>query len=135
MDSLGGCPNFASLLTLKGAFSLIKEKIGEGNLNKGIKFIQERIISLTSYFLEKLNTTPLSIITPQDIQYRSGIITVEHKKAKRIHRYLNKNNVYTTLKRYPEDSNETLIRFAINYYNNYGDLDSTIKIIKSCKYL
>ncbi|MBD3215968.1 MAG: aminotransferase class V-fold PLP-dependent enzyme [Candidatus Lokiarchaeota archaeon] len=135
MDSLGGCPNFASLLTLKGAFNLIKEKIGEGNLNKGIKLIQERIISLTSYFLEKLNTTPLSIITPQDIQYRSGIITVEHKKAKRIHRYLNKNNVYTTLKRYPEDSNETLIRFAINYYNNYGDLDSTIKIIKSCKYL
>ncbi|TXT63262.1 MAG: Kynureninase [Promethearchaeota archaeon] len=135
MDSLGGCPNFASLLTLKGAFNLIKEKIGGGDLKKGIRLTQERIISLTSYFLEKLITVPLTIITPQEIQYRSGIITVQHKKAKRIHRYLIKNNVYSTLKRYPDDSNETLIRFAINYYNNYEDLEKTIQIINSCKYL
>lgn len=134
MDSLGGCPNFASLLTLKGSFNLIKEKIGDGDINKGINNIQERIYDLTSYFLEKIRDEPLSIITPQEKEYRSGIITVEHSKAKRIHRYLTKNNVYTTLKQYPDEDKDTLIRFAINYYNNYQDLDETARLLHTCKY-
>ncbi|TFF91859.1 MAG: aminotransferase class V-fold PLP-dependent enzyme [Promethearchaeota archaeon] len=134
MDSLGGCPNFASLLTLRGALSLIKEKIGAGDIKLGIKKIQERIISLTSYFLEKLDNTDLKIITPREKEYRSGIITVEHKNAKKIHRYLTKNNVFTTLKQYPKADNETLIRFAINYYNNFQDLEKTINILNSCRY-
>jgi len=135
MDSLGGCPNFASLLTLKGALNLIKEKIGNGNITTGIKHIQERIISLTSYFLDKLEKTSFSIITPKETKFRSGIITAEHKKAKRIHRYLNRKHVYTSLKQYPKADKETLIRFAINYYNTFEDLDQTIELLNSCKYL
>lgn len=135
MDSLGGCPNFASLLTLKGTLNLIKDTIGDGSIQTGIKRIQERIISLTSYFLDKLEKISFSIITPQEVEFRSGIITIEHKKAKWIHQYLNKKHIYTTLKQYPKADKETLIRFAINYYNNFEDLDQTIKLLHSCKYL
>jgi selenocysteine lyase/cysteine desulfurase len=135
MDSLGGCPNFASLLTLKGGFDLIKNKIGDGDIHKGIKRIENRILNLTSQFLEIIHPIDFKIITPEDINYRSGIITVEHKDAKKIHRYLTKNNVFTTLKQYPKSSKETLIRFAINYYNNSDDIQRAADILKSCKYL
>jgi len=135
MDSLGGCPNFASLLTLKGGFDLIKNKIGDGDINKGIKKIENRILNLTSQFLEIIHPFEFKIITPEDINYRSGIITVEHKNAKKIHRYLTKNNVFSTLKQYPKSSRETLIRFAINYYNNSDDIQRAAEILKSCKYL
>lgn len=135
IDSMGGCPNFASLLTLKGAFSIIKQKIGKGDIRLGIRRIQERIISLTSYFFDELEKTKFKIITPKETQYRSGIITIEHQNAKKIHRYLTKNNIHTTLKQYPKIEKETLIRFAINYYNNFKDLEETIRILKSCKHL
>ncbi|TFG00616.1 MAG: aminotransferase class V-fold PLP-dependent enzyme [Promethearchaeota archaeon] len=135
MDSLGGCPNFASLLTLKGGLSLIKQKIGGGNMQSGIKKIQERIINLTSEFLEMINDFNFKIITPEDEKYRSGIITVEHIKAKKIHRYLTKHNIYTTLKTYPKAPKETLIRFAINFYNNSTDIERVKDILNSCQYI
>ncbi|TXT58253.1 MAG: Kynureninase [Promethearchaeota archaeon] len=135
LDSLGGCPNFASLLTLKGGLSLIKDTLGKGNMHAGIIQIQDRIMDLTSQFLEHIQEFSFKIITPTDIECRSGIITLEHPKAKKIHRYLTKNNVYTTLKKYPKDSRNTLIRFAINYYNNSEDIERAISILNSCKYL
>ncbi len=135
MDSLGGCPNFASLLPLKGALNLIKNTIGAGSIQKGIKAIENRIISLTTYFLDKISAFNLKIITPTDEKYRSGIITLEHHNSKKIHRYLTKNNVFTTLKQYPNSLEHILIRFAINYYNNYNDIDQAIRLLNSCKYL
>ncbi len=135
LDTLGGCPNFASLLTLKGGLILVKHKIGNGNLQAGVKEIQKRIINLTSQFLDEIQAFNFNIITPIDVHYRSGIITLEHPNAKKIHRYLTRNNVFTTLKRYPKSSKDTLIRFAINYYNNSNDIERAIKVLKSCRHL
>jgi selenocysteine lyase/cysteine desulfurase len=135
MDSLGGCPNFASLLPLKGGLNLIKDRIGDGNMQLGVKKIQERIISLTSQFLEMIREFNFKIITPVDKEYRSGIITVEHPKARKIQRYLTKNKVYTTLKTYPKTPKETLIRFAINYYNNLRDIERAEDVLESCRYI
>jgi selenocysteine lyase/cysteine desulfurase len=135
MDSFGGCPNFASLLTLKGAFDLIKTKIGGGDIHQGIKRIKNRILNLTSQFFEVIHEFNLKSITPEDIKWRSGIITLEHNDAKKLHRYLTKNNIFTTLKQYPKASKKTLIRFAINYYNNSDDINRVAEVLKSCKYL
>lgn len=135
MDSLGGCPNFASLLTLKGGLTLIKDRIGGGDMQKGVKEIQERIIDLTNRFLKMIQKFNFEIITPQDEHYRSGIITVEHPDAKKIYRYLKKKKIFTTLKNYPKASKETLIRFAINYYNNLGDIERAESVLRSCKYI
>lgn len=130
MDSFGGCPNFAALLALKGGLELINNIIGGGNIRKGVKEIQSRIISLTDQFIQDLQDLNFKIITPLEKEYRSGIITVEHKHAKKIYRGLLKNNIYITLKRYPQISKETLLRFAINYYNNIDDLSKTINVLK-----
>jgi selenocysteine lyase/cysteine desulfurase len=130
MDAFGGCPNFAALLSLKGGLELIKNKIGNGSIQKGIQEIQERIISLTDQFISEIEDLDIKIITPLEREFRSGIITVEHMNAKKIYRKLIKKKVYITLKRYPDNSKETLLRFAINYYNNYDDLDITVKALK-----
>ena len=130
MDSFGGCPNFAALFSLKGGLELIKNIIGKGNIRLGVREIQNRILSLTGQFIQELQDLNFKIITPLEEECRSGIITVEHKNAKKIYRKLIKNNIYITLKRYPQNRKETLLRFAINYYNNIDDLTKTISVLK-----
>ncbi len=130
MDSFGGCPNFAALLSLKGGLELVHNVIGRGSIRTGIKKIQNRVISLTDQFFPEIQNLDFKIITPLEKEYRSGIITVEHQKAKRIYRELVKNKIYVTLKRYPQNTKETLLRFAINYYNNIDDLNKTISVLK-----
>ncbi|MBD3194777.1 MAG: aminotransferase class V-fold PLP-dependent enzyme [Candidatus Lokiarchaeota archaeon] len=135
MDSFGGCPNFASLLSLGGSLDLIKNRIGSGDIKQGISRIQKRIVDLTSFLLEQLQEFNFKILTPTKRIYRSGIITIENKNAKQIHNYLKKNKIFSTLKKYPNSKNETLIRFAINYYNNYKDIEVAIKTLKNCRFL
>lgn len=130
MDTFGGCPNFAALLSLKGSLDLIRSQIGDGNIKKGIETIQERITYLTNLFIEEIKKFDLKIITPLDNECRSGIITIEHKKAKEIYNYFVKNNIYTSLKRYPTAQEETLLRFAFNYYNNEDDIKRVSKILR-----
>jgi selenocysteine lyase/cysteine desulfurase len=133
MDTFGGCPNFAALLSLKGSLDLIKIQIGNGNIKTGIKRIQERIIHLTNIFVEEIKEFDLKIITPLDTEFRSGIITIEHDKAEEVYNSLIKNNIYVTLKRYPNLQRDNLLRFAFNYYNNEDDIKKVIKILKTLK--
>jgi len=130
MDALGGCPNFAALLSLKGGLDLIKNNIGNGNIKDGVKKIQERIILLTDKFLDKIKNLNYRIITPLEIEFRSGIITLEHEKAEEIYEHLVKNNIYVTLKKDLNTSKNTLLRFAFNYYNNFEDITKTISQLR-----
>ncbi|MFW9938442.1 MAG: aminotransferase class V-fold PLP-dependent enzyme [Candidatus Thorarchaeota archaeon] len=131
MDTLGGCPNFGALLSLKGSLDLIKSEIGDGDIKKGIQRIQERIIWLTSEFIERIINLNYKIITPLELEFRSGIITIEHSKAEQIHNLLVKKNIYPTLKMYPRSEKHTLLRFAFNYYNNFEDIEKVISGLKS----
>jgi len=129
MDCLGGTPNFPALLTLKGGLNLIEE-IGSGDLQKGIKSISERIFWLTSEFLNEIKKLNFKIITPMELQHRSGIITLEHNKAEAIFNELLKNNIYISLRNNPESLEKTFLRFSFNYYNNFEDISKTISILK-----
>jgi len=130
MDAFGGCPNFAALLSLKGGLDLIKNKIGNGNIQNGVKKIQERIILLTTKFLDEIKNLSYRIITPLEIEFRSGIITLEHENAEIIYEHLVKNNIYVTLKKYPHFSRSTLLRFAFNYYNNFEDITKAVNQLR-----
>jgi selenocysteine lyase/cysteine desulfurase len=134
MDSLGGCPNFAALLSLKGSLDLIKSEIGNGNIQIGVQKIQERIIWLTSKFVREVKDLNFKIITPLELEYRSGIITLEHSKAEEIHKILINNKIFPTLKKYPNSRRHTLLRFSFNYYNNLRDINKVIKVLKSLSF-
>jgi len=131
MDALGGCPNFAALLSLKGGLDLIRNKIGDGDIKKGVKLIQERIIQLTSEFIERIKELHFKIISPLEIKFRSGIITIEHENAEKIYHYLIDHNIYVTLKKYINSPKNTLLRFAFNYYNNLKDINRVIKVLST----
>jgi len=133
MDTFGGCPNYGALLALKGSFDLIKERIGLGNIKKGIINIQERILWLTELFLKKIKEFDLKIITPLEPEFRSGIITIEHENAEKIYDLFIKNNIFTTLKKYPSAIKNTLLRFSFNYYNNEKDIDKVVKVLRTIK--
>ena len=133
MDSFGGCPNFAALLPLMGGLELIKNKIGQGNIKTGITRIEERIKDLTSEFLKEIQDYNFDLITPTELDYRSGIITIKTNLAERIHGHLLQNKIYTSLKKYPKEDKNTLIRFAFNFYNNYYDIEQVAKSLNGFK--
>ncbi|MGV9203447.1 MAG: aminotransferase class V-fold PLP-dependent enzyme [Promethearchaeia archaeon] len=131
MDSFGGCPNFPALLAFKGGLKLLKDIIGKGNINTAVSHIQDRIIMLSTKLVEGLKECQLNlkIITPQELDCRSGIITVEFAQAEKLYEYLVENNTYVTLKQYPKAKNKTLLRFAINYYNNETDIEKALVLL------
>lgn len=129
MDCLGGTPHFPALLTLKGGLNLIEE-IGAGNLQKGLKRISKRILWLTSEFLNEIKKLNFKIITPIELENRSGIITLEHDRAEDIFKELLKNNIHISLRNNPKSLEKTFLRFSFNYYNNFEDILKTIAILK-----
>ncbi|MFX1496344.1 MAG: aminotransferase class V-fold PLP-dependent enzyme [Promethearchaeota archaeon] len=130
MDAFGGCSNIPALLSFTGSLDLIKYQIGKGKIKDGIKRIQERIIHLTDIFLEEIKAYNIKIITPLETEFRSGIITLEHQKAEKIYNDLVKNQIYITLKRYPNVPEQTLLRFAFHYYNNENDIKRVMKVFR-----
>lgn len=132
MDGLGGTPNFPAFSALNGGLNLIKE-IGNGNIQMAVQEISNRIYALTSHFIEEASKLNLEIITPTDMKYRSGIITIESNQAERIYNKLLADNIYISLRNYPHLSDKTLLRFSFNYYNNFDDIERTISILKQTK--
>ncbi|MFW9950833.1 MAG: aminotransferase class V-fold PLP-dependent enzyme [Candidatus Thorarchaeota archaeon] len=131
MDGFGGCLNFGALLALKGSFELISEVIGEGDINRGVKRIQDRILWLTDEFIMLVEALNLKIITPRKKSNRSGIITIEHDQTTEIYKTFTKNKIYITPKRFPENTKDTMLRFAFNYYNNIKDINRVEKLLKA----
>ncbi|MFO8020440.1 MAG: aminotransferase class V-fold PLP-dependent enzyme [Promethearchaeia archaeon] len=135
MDGLGGCPNFPALLAFKGGLELLNDVIGDGDINVAVRHIQERVLNLASMLLQGLKKCQLNlkIITPPGSKWRSGIITVEYEYAENLYDYLVQNNIYVTLKRYPKLEKSTLLRFAVNYYNNRTDIEKALNVLNSFK--
>lgn len=129
MDCLGGTPHFPALFTLKGGLNLIEE-IGSGDLQKGLKRISKRILWLTSEFLNEIKKLNYKIITPIELENRSGIITLEHNRAEDIFKELLKNDIHISLRNKTKSLEKTLLRFSFNYYNNFEDIAKTISILK-----
>ena len=129
MDCLGGTPHFPALFTLKGGLNLIEE-IGSGDLQEGLRRISKRILWLTSEFLNEIKKLNYKIVTPIELEYRSGIITLEHNRAEDIFKELLKNNIHISLRNNPKSLEKTFLRFSFNYYNNFEDISKSISILK-----
>ena len=129
IEGLGGTPNFPALLALKGGLTLIK-KINDGKMQTGVKRINERIIALTSEFVSQIQNLKYNIITPLNLNNRSGIITIEDKKAESVYYKLLSKNILISLRNYPKSPEKNLLRFAFNYYNNFEDIEKVINVLK-----
>ncbi len=91
--------------------------------NIGIKSIEERIFYLTDYLVDKLQSFNLSISTPLEKQYRSGIIVFRTNKADEIVKKLAEKRILVS----PRGEG---IRVSPHFYNNEADIDALIKNLK-----
>jgi selenocysteine lyase/cysteine desulfurase len=131
-DALGGVPHFPQIFALKGSLDLL-EKIGEGNLKEGVKRVKERILSLSDYLVECLESINLNIVSSLEKKYRSGIMTIDTPKAKRITQELEKRGILVSCRRNPKTGKWTFLRISINFYNNTNDIEIFLKELEKMR--
>jgi cysteine desulfurase / selenocysteine lyase len=104
-----GSPHFSNILSLKAAIEYISRI--------GITQIERRILSLTSYLVEKLHELNLEIISPlKEEKWRSGIIVFKMHNADEIVRKLEKKRIIVSAR-------GGGIRISPHLYNNEEDID------------
>ncbi len=126
MDSFGGSPNFPGIFALGGSLSLIR-RIGDGDLGSGIAKISDRICELSGYAFDILRDLRLNIVTPIEKDHRSGIVTIDLSNAKEVDRKLEDRGILVSCRYNPETGKQSFLRIAVNFYNNFDDLDALRK--------
>ncbi len=112
-----GSPHFSNILSLKAAIEYLS-KIGITN-------IERRILSLTSYLVEKLHELDLDIISPlEEEKMRSGIIVFKMPDALEIVRKLEEKRIIVSAR-------GEGIRVSPHFYNNEEDIDILIRALRA----
>jgi cysteine desulfurase / selenocysteine lyase len=114
-----GTPHFPNIIALNVAIKYISRI--------GIKQIERRILNITDYLIDKLQSLNLEILSPiEDEKYRSGIIVFKPKKRRPI-------DIVTEL----EKRNKIIvsargkgIRVSPHFYNNEDDIDRLVSVLK-----
>ena len=112
-----GTFNIQPLLAFQKALAYIKEI--------GIPDIQDRIMELTDYLIQRLVDLNITIISPiNNKNERSAIIsfTLGDKNEICLKTFA-KNNIYVS----PRNGN---IRVSVNIFNNFADIDRLIQVLK-----
>jgi cysteine desulfurase / selenocysteine lyase len=112
-----GSPHFSNILSLKAAIEYLS-KIGITN-------IERRILTLTSYLVEKLQELDLDIISPlEEEKMRSGIIVFKMPDALEIVRKLQEKRIIVSAR-------GGGIRVSPHFYNNEEDIDILIRALRA----
>lgn len=107
-----GAGNFAPIFALNAALEFLS-KIG-------LKKIEDRIYELNDYLVDKLkNLKNISITTPLDRKYRSGITILKVPDPKKIVKKLAKKNIVVSAR-------GEGIRVSLHIYNNKRDIDKFV---------
>lgn len=94
-------------------------------LDFGIENVRRRILKLTDYLIDALKSLKLEIQTPQEEQYRSGIVNFKIGKPQKVTEKLgNKGIIVSAI------SNG--IRVSPHFYNTEEEIDKLTSAIKRC---
>lgn len=95
----------------------------------GLDRIERRIFQLTDYFIERLDSEKLDILTPRKREERAGILAfsfwkgrISYEHAKGIEKSLGKVKLVVRMNR---------IRSATHFFNSKEDIDTAIDAIRS----
>ena len=112
-----GSPHFSNILSLKAAIEYLS-KIGITN-------IERRILTLTSYLVDKLHELDLEVISPlEEEKSRSGIIVFKMPDALEIVRKLEEKRILVSAR-------GGGIRVSPHFYNNEEDIDILIRTLRA----
>jgi selenocysteine lyase/cysteine desulfurase len=103
-----GSPSILSLLGAKEAMKML--------MNFGIENVENRILKVTSHLIESIKNLGLKLQTPEEPQYRSGIVNFKIDRAKEIAQTLNKKGIIVSAR-------AKGIRVSPHFYNTEEEID------------
>jgi len=110
-----GSPSFISLVGAEQALKML--------LSIGIDTIQSRIIKLTDYLRENIKNMDLKLQTPEEKQYRSGIVNFKINRAQEITRKLAEKGIVVSARAHG-------IRVSPHFYNTEEEIDKLVEEIR-----
>ena len=113
-----GSPSFISLVGATEALKML--------LNIGIENIKTRIIKLTDYLIEAVKNLGLKLQTPEEKEYRSGIVNFKIDRAQEITEKLRKKGIIVSARSHG-------IRVSPHFYNVEEEIDKLVEEIKRCR--
>jgi cysteine desulfurase/selenocysteine lyase len=103
-----GSPGILSLLGAREAMKIL--------MNFGIENVENRILKLTSHLIQSIKGLGLKLQTPEEPQYRSGIVNFRIDKAKEIAQTLDKKGIVVSAR-------ANGIRVSPHFYNTEEEID------------
>ncbi|MDH7478296.1 MAG: aminotransferase class V-fold PLP-dependent enzyme [Candidatus Bathyarchaeota archaeon] len=110
-----GSPSFISFVGATEALKLL--------LNFGIENIEKRIFKLTDYLMESIKNLGLEFFTPEERQYRSGIVLFKIHKPQELVAKLRQKGIVVSARAHG-------IRVSPHFYNTENEIDRLIEEIK-----
>jgi len=116
----GGTANYPGAIGLAESAALINEV--------GIQHIADHVLSLTDYLIDSLLRQQITVVTPTDRRYRSGIVTFTLETSENnaaLIAFLQQHKVLVSL-RYT--SNVGGVRVGCHLFNNRNDIDRLVDL-------
>ncbi|MEM3673198.1 MAG: aminotransferase class V-fold PLP-dependent enzyme [Candidatus Bathyarchaeia archaeon] len=110
-----GSPSFISFVGAKEALKML--------LNFGIENVERRIINLTDHLIETVKGLGLELQTPEERQYRSGIVNFKIDKPREITRRLVEKCIIVSARAHG-------IRVSPHFYNTKEEIDKLVEEVR-----
>ncbi|MEM3458904.1 MAG: aminotransferase class V-fold PLP-dependent enzyme [Candidatus Bathyarchaeia archaeon] len=110
-----GSPGFISFTGTMEALKLL--------LEFGVENVQERILKLTDRIIEAVKDLELKLQTPEDPQYRSGIVNFKIDKPKKLTETLRQKGIVTSAR-------ARGLRVSPHFYNTEEEIDKLMEEVK-----
>jgi len=111
-----GSPSFISLIGAAEALKIL--------LNFGIENIEKRILKITNYLIESVKSLGLKLQTPEEPQYRSGVVNFKIGKPREIAESLQRKGIIVSARGHG-------LRVSPHFYNTEEEIDKFIEEIKN----
>ncbi|MDI6904409.1 MAG: aminotransferase class V-fold PLP-dependent enzyme [Candidatus Bathyarchaeia archaeon] len=112
-----GSPSFISLTGATEALKML--------LNIGIEKIEGRILKLTDRLIEAVKNLRLKLQTPEETQYRSGIVNFKIDRPQEVVEKLSRKGIVVSARAHG-------IRVSPHFYNTKEEIDKLVEEIKQC---
>ncbi|ETI65870.1 aminotransferase class V-fold PLP-dependent enzyme [Neobacillus vireti] len=93
-------------------------------LNVGLEAITKRVQTLTTYFIEETRKLGLNVRTPLNPLKRGPMVAIEFQDPLKTENDLRQKNIISAAR-------GRGVRFAFHGYNNEGDIEKTIEVLKT----
>ncbi len=110
-----GTPSFISIAGIIQALKMF--------LDFGMENIERRILKLTDYLIETVKDLGLKLQTPEEKQYRSGIVNFKISNPKELAEKLNGKNIVVSARSHG-------IRVSPHFYNVEEEIDTLMEEVK-----